>query len=158
MGILRRFAVLIVSVIATVAICAVGAGTASASSTYRYLCTNQGECATAQGSGNYVEMEGATIPPHNDTNWYYPTGTAYTTIRQADTSLCMQLDHEASNRVIEAPCTTASYQEWDLTSLSQFRSEWDPALCLTSPFPSGPLYAGGCSTTPSSNQVFHALT
>lgn len=145
---------------------AVSAGVASAatpaSSTYRYLCTtNAGGgnlCAIAQGSQNYVVMDGNTSPPINTTNWYYPTGTAYTTIRQADTSLCMQLDHNASNRIIEAPCTSASYQEWDLTSNSEFRSEWDKSLCLTSlALGGGALYASTC-TAGALDQIFHALT
>jgi hypothetical protein len=145
------------------ALIAGSAGAASAatpaSSTYRFLCTyiNNSLCAIAAGSGNYVQMEGATEPPHNTTNWYYPTGTGYTTIRQANTQLCMQLDHDASNRVIEATCNTASYQEWDLTSNSEFRSEWDTSLCLTTPFPGGPLYASTC-TAGSEYQIFHALT
>ena len=144
---------------------AVSAGAASAatpaSSTYRYLCTATGDpdlCAIAHGSGNYVEMQGDTEPPTNTTNWYYPTGTAYTTIRQADTQLCMQLDHVDSNRVIESACNTESYQEWDLTSNSEFRSKWDTSLCLTSPaVAGGALYASTCKAGVT-NQIFHALT
>ncbi len=157
MTILRRFVVVIASVIAMVA---VGAGVASAgpaSSTYRYLCTEDpypNFCATAQGASNYVVM-GMTS---SITNWYYPTGSAYTTIRQADTTLCMQLDHADRNRIIEATCGTASYQKWDLTSRSQFRSEYDPSVCLTTPETGGILYVGGCSTTGSWTQTFHALT
>lgn len=33
--------------------------------------------------------------------------------KQANTSLCMQLDHDADNHVIESACTGASYQEWE---------------------------------------------
>ena len=154
------FPLLALSLIAGGAISASAASAATpASSTYRYLCTaeNNSLCAVAGGSGNYVVMEGATEPVHNTTNWYYPTGTAYTTIRQADTQLCMQLDHVDSNRVIESACNTESYQEWDLTSNSEFRSKWDTSLCLTAPPVGGALYASTCQAG-NIDQVFHAVT
>jgi hypothetical protein len=162
MAILKKFAVVVASAVATVALSGACVGAASASTpTYRYLCTENpfpNFCATAHGQSQTVQMEGNTEPPHNDTNWYYPHGSAFTEIQQANTDLCMQVDHDADNHVIEATCNGASYQEWDLVGHSQFRSEWNEGVCLTTPDLGGDLYVGGCSTTGSWTQTFHGLT
>lgn len=148
-----RFAVVGASVIVSVAIGVATAGMASASNTTSNLCVPDGiavgsvaqeACAYAQGP-KAVRM--LPVPPTTSiTNWYYPTG-GYAQIRQAGTGLCLQLDHDAGNTVIEAACVTTaskpSYQEWEPIPMSveegsvfvyDFRSGWEATsadLCLS---------------------------
>jgi hypothetical protein len=129
----------------------VGAGTASASGDSP-LCTAEANgsqysvCAYGDGS-NPVEMN---LPLSTTTNWIYPnvSGT-HTPIKQVGTDLCMQLDHNAGNVVIEATCNGASYQDWKNqyvsgTRSTMFFSEWNintSPLCLSYDIDGGNILA-----------------
>ena len=112
----------------------VSAGPASAS-VNEEICvsTMHSVCAYAHGS-NAVEM----ITQTGTTTNYWLNGANHPPgqIQQADTSMCLQLDHAAGNIVIEAACNGASYQQWQ-ASLSNsggglaFSSSWNASLCLT---------------------------
>jgi len=130
---------------------AIGVGTASAQS-YTYLCINNPAdvtyCAVADGS-SAVKME--TEKVGTTTNWYWPAeGTGIPgTIEQAGPTVCMQVDADGGDIVIEAACNTEPYQEWynlgpDPYGEMQFQSEWNPNECLTYDADGAELKVGGC--------------
>jgi hypothetical protein len=95
-------------------------------------------CATPNGSSP-VAMDKFHPPFGYDPPWNFwlYNGLDHTgQIQEANTSLCMQLDHNAGNTVIEAKCNGASYQKWT-AFLSpdgynwMFYSMWDMNQCLT---------------------------
>jgi hypothetical protein len=94
-------------------------------------------CADPNGSSPVAMLH----PPGLDVNGY-PSAWLYNglnhtgQIQQTDTSLCMQLDHNAGNTVIEAKCNGASYQKWTAFLAPDgydwsFYSMWDMNQCLT---------------------------
>jgi hypothetical protein len=110
-------------------------GPAKASETsYTNLCVSDNGsyvCAYSQGAGIQILMISKATTGINTTNWYWPDTNTTDEIREADTTLCMQLDHDAGNIVIEAACNGAPYQYWHLTSSGEFISAWDASQCLT---------------------------
>jgi hypothetical protein len=139
----RRIAAVGASAIATVVLAAASASAATVSSKPVNLCVSDNTdhvqvCAYAVASGVVKVLP---VPPTKGmTNWYYPT-SGFTTIKQANTNRCLQVDHDAVNEVIQATCATAPYQQWKPVVLVngqvEFQSKWvDPAhpsvaLCLT---------------------------
>lgn len=113
------------------------ADTAKAASWTNLCVFSVDECAYANGS-NAIE----TKPQFSSsTNWSYPApgNSAPEEIVQAKTDLCMQVDHDGGNIVIEATCTGASYQLWYNIGdgpANVFTSDWDPSadLCLSYDF------------------------
>jgi hypothetical protein len=149
---MRRFLAVVAGVIAAAAFGVTGAGAASAATAYRGACVQQSSpgieaCAIAEGSQRQVQMQVLGIQA--TTNWYFPISTRGE-FKQANTDLCLQVDHAAGNVVIEATCTGASYQKWDADANGGFKSEWDPKanLCLTYNEKKGSLVVGGCSKSP----------
>ena len=120
-----------------------GAGTASAAS-YTHLCVdnvnNGGEsiCADADGSGQPIAMLWSGDPSISETNWYIPAyNGGPSTIQQANTTMCMQLEHQdSSGDVVDivrlAPCEANeaaeewinSYDTYDGTDETQLISVW----------------------------------
>ena len=92
---------------------ALAASAAPSSGQPDFLCIfdpgNDYLCAYAQGSKPVV-MTGVR---KTTTNWYYPAGGSGE-ISQANSTNCMQVDASAGYTVIEAKCTGASYQEWNV--------------------------------------------
>ncbi|HEY3903141.1 MAG TPA: hypothetical protein VGM14_04395 [Streptosporangiaceae bacterium] len=88
---------LAVSVVALSALTGLtGAGTASAAAPWTHLCINDGStpfCANSQGTGGAIAVVPVTS---STTNWTYPginsDGILQGQIKQANVSLCMQLD------------------------------------------------------------------
>lgn len=129
----RTMAILAATGIAA-ATAVIGADTASAA-TSQPLCVNASPvCAGGEGASNSVGMSWTSSPE----DWLYNlAGVTPGTIQQAGTTLCMQLDHNAGNIVIEAACNpSASYQKWQRaingnTGIWEIYSEWNTSLCLT---------------------------
>jgi hypothetical protein len=111
----------------------IGAGAASAVSARPFCVNNTSICAFPNG--------GSVIGMHEDSQgsnplWLFNGVNHDGQIQQNGTGLCMQLDHDGGNIVIEAACNKASYQEWDpyvLDGYVVYESEWngDGAQCLT---------------------------
>jgi hypothetical protein len=102
------------------------------------LTNQEWTCAQPNGSSP-VAMPTETQPfePEFDWDWWLYNGLNHTgQIQESDTSLCMQLDHNAGNTVIEATCNGASYQKWTAFLAPNgyswmFYSMWDMNQCLT---------------------------
>jgi hypothetical protein len=147
-------AAVVMAAAATIGI--VRVGPASAAYEYGPLCvaTDDFICAVGNGS-SAVHM----WPDPAATNWYESyEWNSPTELQQANTSQCMQVDHDAGNIVIEATCTGASYQTWKIGYNSNFggytfTSEWDPAECLTYNADGSDLVIGGCG-----NDWYQAFT
>lgn len=106
---------------------------------YDYLCVDGATQECAYGASP-IE-----IKPEN-TNWYYPVAGQIGEIRQANTDLCMQVDHDAGNIIVEATCTGASYQEWyGEPSGTEFETQWNTTDCLTYDQSGQNLDIHGCS-------------
>lgn len=119
-----------------------GASAASAeSSTYHHLCVANGSesiCADADGLGNPIAMLWSGDPSKSETNWYFPSPAGdVDLIKQANTSNCMQLEHQDSGgNVVDivrlAPCQPGeaaeewinSYDTYHGTDMTQFISLW----------------------------------
>ena len=107
------------------------AGPAAAAS-YTHLCVDRnGEslCAWANGSEQPVGVLYEPSTGSSTTNWVYPTHNgASGTISQADTSLCMQINHDGGDVVREAPCSAGGTPEtWTNKSVNgrtEFLSVW----------------------------------
>jgi hypothetical protein len=133
MRVFRRLVIVAASVMAAAGIGVVGTGTASAQS-FSYLCVvdpSTGNYVCAYGNGSSaIEMK-AEEP--STTNWFLNSDHQ---LQQANTDLCMQVDHDAENAVIEATCANATYQEWGVVytegGYNIIESDWgSTALCLT---------------------------
>lgn len=138
------------SIIAAAAIGVGGTGTASAATQFAYLCILDQSANTICAYGHGPNAIGMIPETGSTTNWYYPGIGGSGTIQQVNTHLCMQLDHNAGNIVIEAACNpNATYQQWtnfaDLNTPMTFISVWDPSLCLTYEQSGKILKVGGCS-------------
>ncbi len=110
---------------------------------YTHLCiddtTNYADpshCILANGSGN--ELQVVRLQTSYTTNWFSPGTVGF--FKQANTDLCMQVDHNAGNVVIETKClTTESYQLWTTVTstdsngyfIYRYETNWDKALCLS---------------------------
>jgi hypothetical protein len=60
------------------------------------------------------------------TNWYLNGNNE---IQQANTNLCMEINHDGGNVIREAPCKAVSYQqwgEWTTGGANWFNSAWSP--------------------------------
>jgi hypothetical protein len=103
----------------------------------------------------------AAAPASNTTNWVYPgmnsDGVFQGEIKQANTTLCLQLDHTDGDIVREAPCNDDLAEQWDNISTAnnrtEFTSPWvaqnevaapPQGACLTWPG-AGPLKVVACS-------------
>jgi hypothetical protein len=119
----------------------IGAGTAAAA-TPTLLCIRDTNtvplCAQPEGSSPVIMCEvtrksGPDCPIFK--GWLYNGLNHPGQIQQNGTSLCMQLDHNAGNLVIEATCNGASYQKWAAflaaNGMWSYYSMWDPTQCLT---------------------------
>ena len=65
------------------------------------------------------------------TNWYSNSDQE---IQQAGTDLCMQINHNAGNIVIEATCNGQAYQRWSFIGTDAgdiMESYYGSSLCLT---------------------------
>jgi hypothetical protein len=106
-----------------------------------YPYTSVQYCALADGPGN--ELQIVQLHTSYTTNWWQPLGglgNGSGFFQQADTDLCMQVDHNAGNVVIEAKCATAeSYQLWTPvystdaygTYIARYETNWNKSLCLS---------------------------
>ena len=88
----------------------------AAAAPYSHLCVDRdGEslCAWANGSEQPVGVLYEPSTGTSTTNWVYPTsvGGSGGTISQADTTLCMQIDHDGGDVVREAPCSDGGTPE-----------------------------------------------
>lgn len=127
-------------------------GSASAASYYP-LCVQNGNgaplhCAFAQGSGYVVAMYQFYSGETNMTNWVYNSSGE---LQQANTNLCMQINHNAGNIVQEATCKAASYQTWTdfANGANEFVSNWSDDgnwMCLTYNADNADLDVIDCST------------
>lgn len=112
------------------AVAVIGADTASAATPRPFCVGGYNACAIAEGS-NPVFMPYGAI---HVTSWLYNGVGHNGQIQENGTGLCMQLNHNAGNLVIEAACNGASYQQWDpyyLNGSIVYASEWDYSQCLT---------------------------
>lgn len=124
------------------------AASASATST-TYLCASGSlNCALDQGVNNQVAI---SIP--SGSVWVYSTSTTYW-IRLKDTNLCMQLEHNNNNIVVEKTCSGSILgQEWipvpkgDPGNVA-WKSESNPGLCLNDDVYTGELNAATCNYGP----------
>jgi len=111
----RTSAIAAAGVMALGALFGISSAGPAAAASYTHLCVDRdGEslCAWANGSEQPVGVIYEPSTGSSTTNWVYPTvdGTSGT-ISQADTSLCMQIDHDGGNVVREAPCSDGGTPE-----------------------------------------------
>lgn len=106
------------------------AGPAAAAS-YTHLCVDRkGEslCAWANGSEQPVGVIYEPATGSSTTNWVHPTTNGATgSISQANTSLCMQINHNGGNVVREAPCDGGTPELWTnkyVNGRTEFLSVW----------------------------------
>lgn len=122
------------------------AGTAAAAAPWSHLCVDRdGEslCAHSNGSEQPVSVIFEPTTGSSTTNWVYPTGNGNRGyISQANTTLCMQVNHDGGDVVREAPCSDGGSPEtWinqydAATGRTEFLSVWADAYygdkeCLT---------------------------
>jgi hypothetical protein len=107
------------------------AGPAAAAS-YTHLCVDRsGEslCAYAHGSEQPIAVIYEPATGSSTTNWVYPrTSGASGTISQANTGLCMQINHNGGDVVREAPCsdggTPEAWKNMYVNGRTEFLSVW----------------------------------
>ena len=108
----------------------IGVGTASAATPREFCVNNSLICAFPEGGNAVAMLQTNKLDPL----WLYNGVNHPGQIQQAATGLCMQLDHNAGNIIIEAACNKASYQEWNpylLAGSVVYASVWDGSQCLT---------------------------
>jgi hypothetical protein len=140
---LRRFTVVVASVMAAAVMGVPGAGAAPAGQPAAHIMCVQppaggDECAVAPArDGNLIMM--SEIPTGI---WSWSRG-AWNEIQEG--SQCMQLDHNDGNAIVLAVCNGRSYQEWQAIGGNELRSHWNGSLCLTYNAQGGDLDAISCN-------------
>jgi hypothetical protein len=169
MRLVGKFTAIVSCTMAVAAMGVVYAGTASANASANYMCVNANDgggdiCAFgARAVNSEIEMIPWASNWAPQMLWHYPTNpTSYAKISQDGTNLCMQLDHNAGNLIIEATCSTStpSYQEWLPVATYNgdiFVSKWqaNPTLCLTYNANQGYLDAVTCNKNAWYQQFFN---
>lgn len=118
----------VAGVLALGALFGIGSAGPAAAASYTHLCVdNNGEslCAYANGSEQPVKVIYEPATGSSTTNWVYPNGNgASGTISQADTSLCMQINHLGGDVVREAPCSDGGTPETWINKYVDGRTEF----------------------------------
>lgn len=122
----RRLAMAAAALTTAAAIGVISPGRASAASWYHMCVENPAGayyCAYAQGSGYVVGMYQPYAGETDMTNWYV-NGNGE--IQQANTDLCMEINHDGGNVIREAPCEAVPYQQWTdwYNGRNWFESAW----------------------------------
>jgi hypothetical protein len=111
----RRTSAIAAAVLALGTLTGLAAAPASAAS-WTHLCVDTGIGALcARGAAPALQI---TVPTESSTgasttNWLYPTTNGgQGQIEQANTGLCMQLDHAEGDSVVEAICVGDDAEQW----------------------------------------------